>query len=701
MSELLRISKGARRILAPFAGLVALSVLLQVGALLALLELGANRERNRSALAVVEDQRSLISQYKSATYLALVALSAKNWELLLQQRSEAKEIEARFDQNAMALLFSGKVVVGGAEVSLAALEAEPRALLEQAAEPWDEMKRAQLRAIRALDQSLDKNPDLAHFKSASAKLEAIIGAALEDAKRRTYADAARLDWIQRFVPWTALALLIALGLFVTKRMVLPLGASMESLEKSEAALRVARGELEERVAQRTTELSLANEELRQKSELLDSVLRSMGDAVLVAGPDERLLVCNAAASELLGADKQGDAMHGWLERRRCLLPDRRTELSAEEMPLSRALRGETCEQIEMFLEVPDRPAGIWLSVLSRPLHGLDKSRCGGVAVFRDITPRKEAEERLRRMNDELERRVKERTHELKEAQARAVALARQAGMSEVASNVLHNIGNVLTSLSTSVSMLAERLRASRLETLGKLAAMLREHRNDIASFITADERGRQLPEYVHKLSAHLLAERDEMLEVTDELNRHVEHIRVIVDLQQSYAKTAVLEEIVSIEEIVEDALRMSAAALRRHDIRVERRFAELPLGSVDKHKVLQILLNLIGNAKYALDENRPGDRVVIVQIERPAEDRVRVQVIDNGMGISAETLPKIFQHGFTTRKEGHGFGLHSSAIAARVLGGSLSVHSDGRGRGATFTLELRFREGAEGKRERS
>jgi PAS domain S-box-containing protein len=700
MSELLRLSKSARRLLAPFAGLVALSVLLQIGALLALLELGADRERNRSALAVVEDQRSLISQYKSATYLALVALSAKNWELLLQQRSEAKEIEARFDQNAMALLFSGKVVVGGAEISLTALEAEPRALLEQAAEPWDELKRAQVRAIRALDQSLDNNPDLEQFKRASSKLETIIGAALQDAKRRTHADAARLGWIQRFVPWTALALLIALGLFVTRRMILPLGASMESLEKSEAALRVARGELEERVAQRTKELSLANEELRQKSELLDSVLRGMGDAVLVAGSDERLLVCNAAASELLGADKQGDAMHGWLARRRCLLPDRTTELSAEEMPLSRALRGEACEQMEMFLEAPDRPDGIWLSVISRPLHGSDQSRCGGVAVFRDITPRKEAEERLRRMNDELERRVKERTRELKEAQAHAVDLARQAGMSEVASNVLHNIGNVLTSLGTSVSMLAERLRASRLETLGKLAAMLRERRNDIASFLTADERGRQLPEYVHKLSGHLLAERDEMLEVTGELNRHVEHIRVIVDLQQSYAKTAVLEEIVSLEEIVEDALRMSAAALERHEIRVERRFAELRPGPVDKHKVLQILLNLIGNAKYALAENKPGDRVVIVQIERPAEDRARIQVIDNGMGISPEALPRIFQHGFTTRKEGHGFGLHSSAIAARVLGGSLSVHSDGRGRGATFTLELRFREGAEGKRER-
>ena len=692
MSKILRLSKSARKILAPFAGLVALSILLQIGALVSLIELGASRERDRSTLAVLEDQRSLASQYRSATYLALVALSAKNWELLLDQRTEANEIEARFDENAKALVVGGKAVVGGAKVALDRLDPELKAKLEGAREPWTEMKRAQIRALRSQDLSLQDNPDLEHFKSASARLDAILSATLA-AQRRTYAEAAWFDWVQRLIPWSALALLGALGIFVTKRMILPLGASMEGLEKSEAALRVARDELEARVAQRTVELSQANEELRRKGELLDSVLRSMGDAVLVAGSDERLLVSNAAASDLLGADTQAEAMHGWLERRRCLLPDRKTELAEEEMPLSRAIRGEACDQVELFLETPGQPGGIWLSVTSRPLHGPDNSRSGGVAVFRDITPRKEAEERLRRMNDELERRVEERARELKEAQSRAVELARQAGMSEVASNILHNIGNVLTSLGTSGSMLTERLRSSRVEALGKVAALLEERQRDLGTFIASDERGRRLPEYIRKLSEHLLAERDEMLEVTAEVNRHVEHIRVIVDLQQSYAKTAVLEEIASIERIVEDVLRMSAAALGRHQVTIDRRFAEIPSGMVDKHKVLQILLNLISNAKYALAENEPGDRVLVVRIERPAEDRFRIQVSDNGIGIDAETLPRLFRHGFTTRKEGHGFGLHSSAIAARVLGGSLSVHSDGRGRGATFTLELPFRPG--------
>jgi signal transduction histidine kinase len=70
------------------------------------------------------------------------------------------------------------------------------------------------------------------------------------------------------------------------------------------------------------------------------------------------------------------------------------------------------------------------------------------------------------------------------------------------------------------------------------------------------------------------------------------------------------------------------------------------------------------------------------------EGRVRVSVIDNGVGIPAENLTRIFNQGFTTRKDGHGFGLHSGALAARELGGSLHVHSDGAGQGASFTLEL-------------
>jgi signal transduction histidine kinase len=123
---------------------------------------------------------------------------------------------------------------------------------------------------------------------------------------------------------------------------------------------------------------------------------------------------------------------------------------------------------------------------------------------------------------------------------------------------------------------------------------------------------------------------------------------------------------------------------------LELRGGHLP-GGVDRNKLLQIILNLISNAKYAVNDNPAGERRLVVRLERPADDRFRVQVSDNGMGIAPELLTKIFQHGFTTRKEGHGFGLHSCALAARALGGSLVAQSDGPGKGATFTLELPYR----------
>jgi len=304
---------------------------------------------------------------------------------------------------------------------------------------------------------------------------------------------------------------------------------------------------------------------------------------------------------------------------------------------------------------------------------------------------RQKEEALQRANEELEDRVRERTQELKEVQHRALDLARQAGMAELATNILHNVGNVLNSINTSATVLGENLRGMRLEPLGKLAALVGEHRADLAGFFARDERGQRLPEYLDKLSGHLVNQRDEMLELTAALHRHVDHVRTIVELQQSYATGATLVEETSLRELIEDAIRINAAALGRHKVVIERELSELPRVMVDKHKVMQIVLNLISNAKYAVEKLEPSARRLTVRMDRPVDDRLRIQVIDNGEGIEPALLTKIFQHGFTTRKTGHGFGLHSCAIAARALGGSLVVHSDGPGRGATFTLEVPYR----------
>ncbi|HXM74252.1 MAG TPA: ATP-binding protein, partial [Chthoniobacterales bacterium] len=114
----------------------------------------------------------------------------------------------------------------------------------------------------------------------------------------------------------------------------------------------------------------------------------------------------------------------------------------------------------------------------------------------------------------------------------------------------------------------------------------------------------------------------------------------------------------------------------------------VPLIRVDRHKVLQILINVIRNAKYALDDVERTDKKIVISISSPDEQNVQIVISDNGIGISPENLTRVFAHGFTTREGGHGFGLHSGALAARSMGGSLTAASAGIGQGATFTLEL-------------
>jgi len=305
----------------------------------------------------------------------------------------------------------------------------------------------------------------------------------------------------------------------------------------------------------------------------------------------------------------------------------------------------------------------------------------------DVAARKRAEEEIRRLNAELERRVVERTQQLEDVHRKLQDASHEAGMAEVATNVLHNVGNVLNSVNVSADLVAQQAQTSEAASLARVVAVLREHEHDLGTFITADARGQHLVTHLGNLAVHLQAEQAAIVREIESLRANIEHIKDIVTMQQRYAKVSGVKEIVSLVDLVEDSLRLNAGALARHRVEVIRDFQDRPVINLDKHKVLQILVNLIRNAKYACDESQSPERRVILQVA-VEQGRARISVIDNGVGISAENLSRIFNHGFTTRASGHGFGLHSGALAAKELGGSLNVHSDGPGRGATFTLEL-------------
>ena len=277
------------------------------------------------------------------------------------------------------------------------------------------------------------------------------------------------------------------------------------------------------------------------------------------------------------------------------------------------------------------------------------------------------------------------------AQQKLVETARQAGIAEMVSNVLHNVGNVLNSAGVTTSTMQQRIAKSRIGSLSSLATLIEEQGDTLGQYLTTDPKGCKVPAYLLSLSDHLAKEQVSLLKDVQTLERHVNHVRDIIHLQQDYSRTRGLTEPVYIETIIEDALQLNREQNAKFDIRIEKDFAKLPECWIDRQKLLQILINLFSNARHAVMAKENGPKMVRVVLMQARPDRVCIEVSDNGMGIAPDDLTRIFQHGFTTRADGHGFGLHSSAIATAELGGSLRAESEGIEKGAIFVIDLPFR----------
>ncbi|WP_194792792.1 trifunctional serine/threonine-protein kinase/ATP-binding protein/sensor histidine kinase [Caenimonas koreensis] len=293
--------------------------------------------------------------------------------------------------------------------------------------------------------------------------------------------------------------------------------------------------------------------------------------------------------------------------------------------------------------------------------------------------------------ESLESRVIARTRELHEAQARLVSAARRAGKAEIANNVLHNIGNVLNSVTVSASLARRTLGNSRAASLGRVASLLDEQRDSIASFMADDPRGKALPGYLRQLMTAIEAERSEAVTDLERMSSGIEHIRYLVATQQSNAGPSSMLEVTTPHDLLGEALHVCATLIEQHGVRVERDYAQIPLLYLDKPRLLQIAVNLIGNAAQAMEDVPPASRVLTIATAISSTDegdRLRITVSDRGVGIDADNLTRIFGHGFSSRKDGHGFGLHASAVAAVEMGGTVTAHSDGPGRGATFTIDV-------------
>ena len=289
----------------------------------------------------------------------------------------------------------------------------------------------------------------------------------------------------------------------------------------------------------------------------------------------------------------------------------------------------------------------------------------------------------------LSREFDRTMEKLQLSRAALVETARTAGMSEIANGILHNVGNVLNSVNVSANVIGTSLQELPVDDLERLAQLLAQHEpEELGKFLQEDPQGRHVIPFVRALSGQMKSSQRTIVDEARLLIGGVDHIRELINSQQSYAGKSELMEETNIEDLIEKALRISQqASAPGHRLRIERKFSDLPRIRTDRHKLLEILVNLIQNGRQALVEKLPEEAVL--ELSAGVEsDRLNIEVRDNGIGIAPENLVKVFHHGFTTKKNGHGFGLHAAANAAKELGGRLTVQSEGPGCGAAFSISL-------------
>ncbi|XZE44330.1 PAS domain-containing protein [Pirellulaceae bacterium SH467] len=422
-----------------------------------------------------------------------------------------------------------------------------------------------------------------------------------------------------------------------------------------------------KVEQRTSELTEANLMLATQTaetEKLSLVARYTDNAVIILDAEARIEWVNEGftrisgytSAEVLGK-RPSDFLHG-------------PETSAGTIrTMCEAIQRQSGFNVQTVNYRKDGQA-YWVDIEVRPIVDTNGQVYRYIAIEADATERVRHEKEKSKLNQEL------------------LDASRKAGMAEIATGVLHNVGNVLNSLNVSVNVIRKQFSKSALSKLEQVSALIAEHEATFVDYVRDDATGRKLPAYIRRVSDAMSNERKTVGDELEDLLRNVEHIKEIIAVQQSMASSTGLIQELAIGSLIDAALTANKASLFNHKITIEKRVdADVPPIHSDKHQILQILINLIKNAKDALCENETESPKILIEAVQSA-DSVVIAVEDNGKGIESDKLNRIFQHGFTTKSNGHGFGLHSSANAAAQLGGNVSVISRGLGHGARFELMI-------------
>ncbi len=276
---------------------------------------------------------------------------------------------------------------------------------------------------------------------------------------------------------------------------------------------------------------------------------------------------------------------------------------------------------------------------------------------------------------------------LKKTQEMLTDAARHSGMSEIAANTLHNLGNLLNSINTSADEIIDLNRDLPVSLLQRLSALLAEHIDNLPEFLSNHQQGRQVPE-----ALQLIAET--LSRVSGDIDREVQDLRQVLDQlktslsdQERHIQTEEASQAIALSSCLEEALRVEEPLLTSRDVTLVKDWSDLPRVMIPKSRFLRVLVNLINNAVDAMAESS-GERRLTITGSRREDGSVDVTVADTGCGIAPENMTQLFRAGYTTKKRGSSFGLHYSANIMHELGGSIAANSDGLGCGATFTLTL-------------
>ncbi len=408
-------------------------------------------------------------------------------------------------------------------------------------------------------------------------------------------------------------------------------------------------------------LEIAREELASSTTYVNNILRSMADSLMVITADMAIGAANPALLELLGYQEED------------LIGESPGMVFGEEFA-----RGAIIEQLMLQGSV----GGVESSFLTREGQTIPVSVSGSiiqdeqgqfqgmVCVAQDISERKRMEEEKQKLHEQL------------------LDTSRQLGMAEVASDVLHNVGNVLNSINVSIGVVSDIVAKSLVTDVKRISQLLEKHGDDLGSFFSTNPKGTQVAGFLKSLAEQLLEEQRLALSELHRLRENTAQAQHCVTAQQELAKPNELTESISLTELVEEAVSRHQALIEKSHISVMREFQDLPRVFLDKRQVLEVVADVIENACQAMETTEVRELILRIRQINGPPDSARIEVQDTGIGILQEDLTRIFGQGFTTKELGRGSSLHTGALVAKNLGGALKADSGGRGCGALFSLDL-------------